>query len=128
VRGALRAHGAAARDRDRPAGLAQRGGAAHARALREQGYTVRETLTSGLEPETEPFRHGDEADAVFRAAVSGSGERSRVVLTGTYRRRQLAGLVRGPERVVRQSDDALERQLWARLDNVALMIRRPAAR
>lgn len=96
-------------------------------AFREQGYAVREGLTSGLEPETESFRQGDEADAVFRATITGSAERSRVVLTGTYRRRQLAGLVRGPERPVRRSDDPVERSLWARLDNVGLMIRRPPA-
>src|SRR5690349_229608 len=35
-------------------------------AFREQGYTVRASLTSGLNPETEPFRQND-AEAVFRA-------------------------------------------------------------
>lgn len=94
--------------------------------FRAQGYTVRETLTSASQPETEPFRQGDEAEAVFRAAITGSGERSQVVLTGTYRRRQLAGLVRGSEREVRRSDDALERALWERLYNLGLTIRRPA--
>lgn len=94
-------------------------------AFRDQGYTIRPTLTSGSEPETEPFRHRDAAEAVFRAAVTGSGRRSRVVLTGTYRRRQLAGLVRGPEREVRASDDPVERELWARLENLAMFVRRP---
>lgn len=93
--------------------------------FRVQGYEVRETLTSGTQPETEPFRHGDGAEAVFRAAITGSGRASRVVLTGTYRRRQLGGIVRGPEREVRRSDDPLERELWDRLQNLGLVIRRP---
>jgi hypothetical protein len=92
-------------------------------AFREQGYRVRETLTSGTEPETEPFRHGD-ADAVFRAAVSGSGGAARVVFSGTYRRRELGGLVHGRERAVRRTDDPVERELWARLDSLALTLRR----
>lgn len=91
--------------------------------MREQGYQVRESLTSGTEPETEPFRHGD-ADAVFHAAVTGSGRSSRVVLTGRYRRRELGGLVKGREQEVRRSDDALERELWAKLDNLGVAIRR----
>ena len=94
--------------------------------FRDQGYRVRETLTSGTEPETEPFRHGDDLEAVFRATITGSGRASRVVFTGTYRRRGLAGLVRGPEREVRRTDDAPERELWARLDNLALTLRRSA--
>lgn len=94
-------------------------------AFRSQGYTVRETLTSGSEPETESFRQGDDAEAVFRAAVSGSGRQSRVVLTGTYRKRRLAGLVKGDEHPILDSDDELERQLWNRMLNLSLVIRRP---
>jgi len=48
------------------------------------------------------------------------------VLTGTYRRVQLGGVFRGGEREVRRSDDALERALWDRLENLSLVIRRPA--
>jgi hypothetical protein len=92
-------------------------------AFREQGYRVRETLTSGTAPETAPFRHGD-ADAVLRAAISGSGDAVRVVFTGTYRRRELGGLVHGRERAVRRTDDALERELWARLEDLARAVRR----
>jgi hypothetical protein len=92
-------------------------------AFRAQGYRVRETLTSGTEPETEPFRHGD-ADAVVRAAISGSARAARVVLSGTYRRRELGGLVHGRERAVRRTDDPLERELWARLDDLARAVRR----
>ena len=92
--------------------------------FRVQGYRLRETLTSGTEPETERFRHGD-ADAVFRAAITGEGQRSRVVFTGTYRERDLGGLVRGPEREVRRDgDEKLDRELWARLSNLALTLRR----
>jgi hypothetical protein len=92
------------------------------RTFREQGYRVRESPTSGANPETEEFRHGD-ADVVFRAAITGSGTRSRVVFSGTYRPRRLGGLVHGDERPVRDSDDPLERELWARLSNLALMLR-----
>lgn len=92
--------------------------------FREQGYHVRETLTSGTEPETEPFRHRDAADAVFRASITGSTRSARVVFTGTYRTRELKGLVHGKERVVRRSDDPLEEELWGRLENLALMLRR----
>lgn len=95
--------------------------------FRIQGYRVRETLTSGTTPETEPFEHGG-AEAVFRAAITGSGRASRVVLTGTYRRVQLGGVFRGGEREVRRSDDPIERALWDRLLNLSLVIRRPAAR
>jgi hypothetical protein len=97
-----------------------------AAVFREQGYRIRETPTSGTEPETEPFRHGD-ADAVFRAVVSGSATTSRVVFSGTYRPRQLAGLTHGSERPVHHvdADDLpLDRELWARLDNLAIMLRR----
>src|SRR3982751_5000949 len=52
-------------------------------AFRDEGYVIRSTLTSGTKPETEPFRQGD-AEAVFRAEVTGSGSTSRVVLSGTY--------------------------------------------
>ena len=96
--------------------------------FRAQGYTVRETLTSASEPETEPFVHKGDAEAVFRAAITGSERASRVVLTGTYRKRQLAGIVRGKEQEVRKTDDPLERELWDRLYNLSLVIRRPAAR
>ena len=92
--------------------------------FRVQGYTVRETLTSGTQPETEPFRHRDDADVVFRAEVTGDRRRSRVVFSGSYRRRELGGLVRGAEREVRRADEGLDRELWARLDNLAIMLRR----
>ena len=93
--------------------------------FRVQGYRLRETLTSGTEPETERFRHGDAADVVFRAAITTEGRRSRVVFTGTYRERDLGGLVRGPEREVRRDgDERIDRELWARLSNLALTLRR----
>ena len=91
--------------------------------FREQGYEIRESLTSGANPETVPFRHRDDADAVFRAAITGSGQAARVVFSGTYRRRQLGGLMHGDERPVRNSDDPLERELWARLTNLAVVLR-----
>jgi hypothetical protein len=91
-------------------------------AFREQGYTVRASLTSGLNPETEPFRDGD-AEAVFRATISGSQGSARVVLSGTYRVRQFGGIVRTDEKEVRQSDDPLERRLWSRLEQLRLAIR-----
>jgi hypothetical protein len=93
-------------------------------AFRAQGYELRETLTGGLEPETKPFRQGDDAEAVFRAVVSGSERGARVVLTGTYRRIQLRGAVRGREQEVHLSDDPVERALWNRLHNLGLDIRR----
>jgi hypothetical protein len=93
-------------------------------AFRDQGYEVRESLTSGTNPETEPFRQHDEADVVFRAAITGSGKTSRVVFSGTYRKRRLGGLMHGDEQPVRDSEDPLERELWARLSNIALMLRR----
>jgi hypothetical protein len=93
-------------------------------AFREQGYTLQASLTSGLNPETEPFRQND-AQAVFRAEISGSGSRSRVVLSGTYHTRQLGGIVRSGEHEVRNSDDPLERALWSRLDQLRLAIRLP---
>ena len=97
-------------------------------AFRAQGYRVRETLTSGSAPETEPFSHGEDVEAVFRAAITGSANSARVVLTGTYRRHQLGGLLPGREHEVRRSDDPLERDLWARLYNVSLTLRRRPAR
>jgi hypothetical protein len=93
-------------------------------AFREQGYTVRASLTSGLTPETEPFRQ-DDAEAVFRAEISGTGSSSRVVLSGTYHTRQLAGIVRSGEHEVRNGDDPLERKLWSRLEQIRLTIRQP---
>ena len=98
-------------------------------AFRRQGYTVRETLTSASHPETVPFRQegaDGEAEVVFRAEVSGSARASRVVLAGSYRRIRLLGAVRERERPVRDVDDALERVLWNRLDNLALVVRRPS--
>lgn len=92
-------------------------------AFRDQGYQIRETPTSGTSPETEEFRH-DDADVVFRAEITGSATSSRVVFSGTYRPRRLGGLVRGDARPVVNSDDPLERALWARLNNLALMLRR----
>lgn len=96
-------------------------------AFRDQGYEVRESLTSGTNPETEPFRQHDAADVVFRAAITGSGRTSRVVFSGTYRKRQLGGLMHGDEKPVRDTDDPLERELWARLSNLAVMLRRDRA-
>jgi hypothetical protein len=96
--------------------------------FRDQGYEIKESLTSGANPETEPFRQRDDADAVFRAAVTGSGRTSRVVFSGTYRRRRLGGLMHGDEREVRNTDDPLERELWARLSNLALMLRQSRGR
>jgi hypothetical protein len=93
-------------------------------AFREQGYTVRASLTSGLNPETEPFRQGD-AEAVFRADISGSESRARIVLSGTYHTRGLGGIVRSGEHEVRNGDDPLERALWSRLEQLRLAIRTP---
>ena len=91
--------------------------------FREQGYRVRETLTSGSNPETEEFRHRDDADVVFRAAIDGSGQRSRIVFSGTYRKRRFGGLMHDDARAVRNTDDDLERELWGRLNNLALTLR-----
>ena len=93
-------------------------------AFREQGYTVRASLTSGLNPETEPFRLGD-AEAVFRAAISVSGGTSHVVLSGTYHTRGLGGIVRSGEHEVRNGDEPVERALWSRLEQLRLTIRQP---
>lgn len=91
-------------------------------AFREQGYTIRSSLSSGLKPETEPFKQGD-AEAVFRAEISGTQSSSRVVLTGTYRTVQFGGIVRTGEKEVRNSDDPVERALWTRLQQLRLAIR-----
>jgi hypothetical protein len=96
--------------------------------FRDQGYDVRESLTSGTNPVTEPFRQGNDADVVFRASVTGSGGSSRVVFSGTYRTRQLGGLMHGDERAVRDTDDPLERALWARLSNLAVMLKQAGRR
>ena len=93
-------------------------------AFREQGYTIRPSLTSGLNPETEPFRQGD-AEAVFRAEISGSESRARVVLSGTYRVKQFGGIVRTDEQELRNGDNPLQRALWSRLEQVRLTIRTP---
>ena len=93
-------------------------------AFREQGYTVRSSLTSGLNPETEPFRQ-DDAEAVFRASISGSGNTSRVVLSGTYHTRQFGGIARSGEHEVRNGDVPIERALWSRLEQLRLTIRQP---
>lgn len=90
-------------------------------AFREQGYTIKSTLTSGLNPESEPFRQGD-AEAVFRAAITGSERSARVTLSGTFHRRRLGGAIRGKEEEVRRSDDAVERALWNRLEQLRLTI------
>jgi hypothetical protein len=85
---------------------------------------VRASLTAGLNPETEPFRQGD-AEAVFRAEISGSGGTSRVVLSGTYHTSGLGGIVRSGEHEVRNSDEPIERALWSRLEQLRLTIRQP---
>ncbi|MFL5578432.1 MAG: hypothetical protein ACJ79S_20960 [Gemmatimonadaceae bacterium] len=92
-------------------------------AMRAQGYRVRESLTSGTEMTTEPFRHGDDVEAVFRAAVSGSGGTSRIVLSGTYHRKQFGGIVRTSDEPVRRATEGVEGELWARLQNLGLAIR-----
>jgi hypothetical protein len=91
-------------------------------AFREQGYAIRSSLTSGLNPETEPFRQGD-ARAVFRASISGSQSGARIVLSGTYHKEQFRGIARGDEKDVRNGDDPIERALWSRLDQIRLTIR-----
>jgi hypothetical protein len=94
-------------------------------AFRDQGYRIRETPTSGGNPETEEFRHGD-ADVVFRAEITGTPSSARVVFSGTYRPRQLGGLMHGDERPVVNGDELLDRELWGRLNNLALMVRQAA--
>ena len=93
-------------------------------AFRDEGYVVRSTLTSGTKPETEPFKQGD-AEAVFRAEITGSGSTSRVVLSGTYHTKQFGGIVKSDEHDVRNSDDPTERALWTRLQQLRLAIREP---
>jgi hypothetical protein len=94
-------------------------------AFRDQGYVIRNTLTSGTKPETEPFRQGD-AEAVFRAEITGSGSTSRVVLSGTYQTKLFCGFVKSGEQEVRNSDDPTERALWNRLQQLRLAIREDA--
>ena len=91
-------------------------------AFRDEGYVIRSTLTSGSKPETEPFRQGD-AEAVFRAEITGSGNTSRVVLSGTYQTKQFGGIVKSGEHEVRNTDDPTERALWNRLQQLRLAIR-----
>ena len=91
-------------------------------AFREQGYVVKESLTSGTEPVSEPFRHGD-LEAVFRATITGDARSARVVLRGTYRRRELGGIVKGREQEVVRETEGDEGELWARLVNLGLAIR-----
>jgi hypothetical protein len=91
-------------------------------AFRDEGYVIRNTLTSGSKPETEPFRQGD-AEAVFRAEVTGSGNTSRVLLSGTYHTKQFGGIVKSGEHEVRNGDDPTERALWNRLQQLRLAIR-----
>jgi len=91
-------------------------------AFREQGYVIRSSLTSGLNPETEPFRQGD-ARAVFRASITGSQSSARIVLSGTYHKEQFGGIARGGEKDVRNGDDPIERALWSRMDQIRLTIR-----
>jgi hypothetical protein len=95
-------------------------------AFREQGYKVRSTLTSGSQPETEPFRQWDDAEAVFRASISGNAKSSRVVLTGSYRRLHLRGVVRDDdEHELHNSNDPVESALWKRLEQLRLAIMLP---
>jgi hypothetical protein len=94
-------------------------------ALREQGYEVKESLTSGSELTTEPFRHTRGIEATFRAVITGSQESSRVVLSGVYRERQFGGIVEGDEKEIVRSDEGVAGELWARLQNLALAIRTP---
>jgi hypothetical protein len=95
-------------------------------AFREQGYPVRATLTSGTQPETEPFRQGNEAEAVFRATISGTSRSSHVVLSGTYRRLRLRGVVRDDPQELHKTDDPIEHALWNRLEQLRLAILQPA--
>ena len=92
-------------------------------ALREQGYEVRESLTSGLDLTTETFRHGDRAEGIFRVVIAGTAESSTATITGTYRERQFGGIVLTKEREITRSDEGLEGELWARLVNLGLAIR-----
>ena len=92
-------------------------------AFREQGYKVRATLTSGSQPETEPFRQWDDAEAVFRASVTGDAKSSHVVLTGSYHRLHLRGVVRDDdEHELHNTNDPVESALWKRLEQLRLAI------
>jgi hypothetical protein len=94
-------------------------------AFRDQGYRVKESLTSASEMTTEPFEHTDDIEATFHAAISGSEKASRVTLSGTYRERELGGLVRGREHPISRAETGVEGELWARMQNLALAIRTP---
>jgi len=94
-------------------------------AFRDQGYRVKESLTSGTEIVTEPFAHTDDIEATFRAAITASGGTSRIALSGTYRERSLGGIVRGREHPIVRATEGVEGELWARLQNLALAIRTP---
>ena len=94
-------------------------------AFRDQGYRVKESLTSGTEIVTEPFAHTDDIEATFRAVITASGGTSRVALSGTYRERSLGGIVRGREHPIVRATEGVEGELWARLQNLALAIRTP---
>ena len=94
------------------------------RAFREQGYQVKETLTSGTDIVSEPFDHDRETEAVFRATITEEdGGRARVRLTGTYREKSLGGLIKSREREVHRATEGVEGALWARLQNLAVAIR-----
>lgn len=93
------------------------------RAFREQGYQVKETLTSGSEIVSEPFDHDRETEAVFRATITEEEGRATVRLTGSYREKSLGGLIRSREREVIRATEGVEGALWARLQNLAVAIR-----
>ena len=94
-------------------------------AFREQGYKVRSTLTSGSQPETEPFRQWDDAEAVFRASITGGATSSRVVLTGSFHRLHLRGVIRDDEHELHNTNDPIESALWKRLEQLRLAIMLP---
>ena len=94
-------------------------------AFRDQGYRIKESLTSGTDIVTQPFAHTDDIEATFKAAITASGGTSRVVLSGTYRERSLGGIVRGREHPIVRATEGVEGELWARLQNLALAIRTP---
>ena len=94
-------------------------------AFREQGYQVKETLTSGSEIVSEPFEHDRGTEGVFRASITEGDGEARIRLTGTYREKSLGGLVKSREREVRRATEGVEGALWARLQNLALAIRSP---
>jgi len=92
-------------------------------AMREQGYRIPESLTSGGELTTEPFAHGGDAEATFVAVVTGSASESRVTLTGSYRRKQFGGIVKMDPQPIRRDAEGVEAELWARMQNLGLAIR-----